>query len=109
MYFNASSAHIYEKMFEKTKKIIEIHSIINALNNADSLRKNENVKVLPPRCIWNKQKNAFAINKHPHCAYKLFSIKKYGNEEAAKNALLMFYTTLPKEIIPIIETYSDSE
>lgn len=108
--YNIQSGGEHQTHNDKTKKIIGMHGLITATKRIDLMRTNDNVKGLPMRCIWNKQKQAFCINKHPHCKYKMFSITKYGSEEAAKKALLEFYHTLPVEIIPQkVITYSDSE
>lgn len=106
--YNIQDGGEHQSHSEKTKKIIGVRTSIGMHKNINIFRKNENVKDLPPRCIWIKQNQGFAINRHPNCKYKLFTIKKYGSEELAKEALLKFYNNLPNEIIEDI-TYSDSE
>lgn len=65
-------------------------------DNIDKFRKHDKVLGLPKRVVWisNETKRGFAINKHPKCSFKSFTIKNYGSTDAAKNAVLEYLQTL---------------
>jgi len=88
---------------EETKKLIAQHSVINNARIIDKLRKNDEVKGLPVHCIYikNTRGGAVAINKHPLCSRKTFTAKKYGDLDAAKEAMLKFLAELEKIGIPV--------
>ncbi len=73
---------------EQTKKQISQSMSEYRSVNTDQNRKEES-KGLPKRIIHIKGKNeGFAINKHPLCPRKTFTIRKFKTQEAAKKAAL---------------------
>jgi group I intron endonuclease len=64
----------------------------------------EDLEGLPKHCIRLTAVGAegYAINKHPKCKRKNFSISKYGSLEAAKEALMEYYKSLETETVAYV-------
>ncbi len=90
------SPAIMEKMRQNT--ITGLHA------NIDKLRRNDLSKGLPVHVIWTILKNnceAYMIQNHPLCKFKVFKFKDYDNSgEQAKKACLEFLDNLITTRIP---------
>ncbi len=79
-------------------------NIINNNTSFEQFRKYEVLNELPKHCIYIKKPNAntdgVAINKHPLCLRKEFTVKKHKTMENAKIALLKYLTELEESGIP---------
>jgi group I intron endonuclease len=64
----------------------------------------DDLEGLPKHCIRLTAVGAegYAINKHPKCKRKNFSISKYGSLEAAKEALMEYYKSLETETVAYV-------
>lgn len=83
----------------ETRQLISVNTKIGITKHIDSYRKYDEVKGLPKHCIYIVDKRypefpRFAINKHPKCSRKSFTIGKYGSLENAKAAMLVFLKQL---------------
>lgn len=88
-----------------SKETIELLKIKNSNNMKRTyikFRKHKEIDGLPMYCIYiNKpQTYGVAINKHPLCNHKQFTVRKYGNIECAKQALLDYLVWLELYGIP---------
>jgi len=83
---------------DETKKVISERTKIGITNSIDHYRIHEECKGLPKHCIFvkNSKFTAVAINNHPKCQRKSFSVGKYGSLENAKTALLAYLDELNK-------------
>lgn len=81
---------------EETKKQISESMKSYKSTIVDKYRTHEEVKGLPKYCIFvkNSKFTAVAINNHPKCKRKSFSVGKYGSLENAKVALLEYLKQL---------------
>lgn len=81
---------------EETKKLISEKTREGISKHIDNYRKHEEVKGLPVHCVYVKIKgsDAVAINKHPQCKWKSFTVRKYGSIENAKIELLKHLESL---------------
>jgi group I intron endonuclease len=93
-----------------TRQIISERTKTGITNNITSYRKhNDDLNGLPKFCIYfnrnrkgRKGEQGVALNKHPLCKFKQFTINKYGNMEAAKDALIKFIADLEASGIPYV-------
>jgi hypothetical protein len=81
---------------EETKQIISERTKVGITNNIDNFRKHPEVVGLPKYIVWIKdpKRLGYAINKHPLCKKKIFTVKYYGTKEEAKIACLEYFETL---------------
>lgn len=95
--YNLKSGGDRSSHCEETKKIISVQTRIGISRNIDNFRKhNEELDGLPMYCIFVKIKgsDAVAINNHPKCKRKSFTVRKYGSIENARAELLKYLETL---------------
>lgn len=81
---------------EETRQVISERTREGIAKNIDKFRKHDEAKGLPPHCVFVKIKgsDAVAINKHPKCKWKSFTVRKYGSIENARNELLNYLANL---------------
>jgi hypothetical protein len=77
----------------ETRQVISERTSIGISKNITSYRKHNIIlEGVPKHCVLITQpgKYGIAVNKHPLCKWRLFSVKKYGNIDNAKIALKEF-------------------
>lgn len=81
---------------QETIEKIRIRTKEYLLKNLDKIRTFDIVKGMPPHCvrIVVKGSEGVAINNHPLCKKKCFTIRKYGSIDAAKDACREFLINL---------------
>lgn len=81
---------------EETRKLISVRTREGIRTHIDQHRSHDVVKGMPMYCIFVviKGSDAVAINRHPKCSRKSFTVRKYGSMDAAKTALLAYLTEL---------------
>lgn len=96
--YNMTTGGGHHKHHEDTKKLMSDVAKKNAPKLIDKYRREE-TKGLPMYIIYHNKGNrkGFAINEHPLCKYKSFTIgDDYKTEEDCKNAAVKFLEELNK-------------
>ncbi len=94
--YNLKSGGDSSNHSEETKAQLKIINAENMKTTFKQFRKYDILNDLPIYCIYVKKAKTegVAINKHPLCSRKEFTVSKYGNMENAKRALLQYLAEL---------------
>lgn len=81
---------------EETKVVISQRTKESIARNIDRYRSYDTSKGLPVHCIRVNIKGSegVAVNNHPNCKRKSFTVRKYGSIENATSEMLKFYDSL---------------
>jgi group I intron endonuclease len=96
--YNLKSGGDRSNHSEETKALLKVINAKNMQTTFTQFRKHDDLNDLPIHCIYVKRKRTegVAINKHPLCSRKEFSVKRYGTIENAKKALVEHLNELEK-------------
>lgn len=90
--YNLKSGGDSSKHSEETKAILKIKNSEHMQKTFTMFRKHDEIVDLPQYCIYieTKYSKGVALNKHPLCDRKNFTVNKYGSIDTAKQKLLEF-------------------
>jgi group I intron endonuclease len=78
---------------EETKQVISQKTKEGIEKHIDNYRTNDEVKGMPKHIVFDKQKQALAVYKHPKLPYKSFSLKRYGSWENVRTVVREYLNT----------------
>ncbi len=94
--YNLKAGGNSSKHSDETKALLKIKNSENMKTTFKQFRKHDIIADLPMYCIYIKKAKTegVAINKHPLCARKEFTISKYNTMQDAKIALMEYLNAL---------------
>ena len=100
--YNLKSGGDSSNHSDETKALLKIKNAEHMQTTFTQFRKHEILDDLPIHCIYIKKPNTngIAINKHPLCDHKEFTVRKYKSMDNAKAALKEYLANLEATGIP---------
>lgn len=100
--YNLKSGGDSSNHSEETKALLKVINAENMQTTFTQFRKHDILDDLPIHCIHIKKPNTegVAINKHPLCDHKQFTVRKYKTMDNAKAALKDYLANLEATGIP---------